>query len=188
MSSISQTSKFEKKAFQKQNHRQRKGEIKNKAARKKRQPPTNKPEHSIKKSHKPRAPSSVKNTRSYQDLTWEIEKIHLERERAYEEYYNDVMECYYEEISQFQLQHDEEEVEMRRREFYEEEERKRSEAKRLKKEKALTQESKRKHKQRISEEKIINNLKKEIVIIKENFSKNEHKLYFENLEITIKPI
>ena len=188
MSSIPQTSKFEKKAFQKQNRRQRKGEIKNKAARKKRQPPINKPEHSIKKSHKPRAPSSVKNTRSYQVLTWEIEKIHLERERAYEEYYNDILECYYEEMSQFQQQQEEEEQEMRRREFYAEEERKRSEAKRLKKEKALTQERKRKHEQRISEEKIINNLKKDIVFIKENLTKNEFKLHLENFEITIKPI
>ena len=186
MSSISQTSKFEKKAFQKQNRRQRKGEIKNKAARKKRQPPTNKPQHTIKKSHKPTAPSSVKNTRSYQDLTWGIEKIHLERERAYEEYYNDIIECYNEEIRQFQQQQ-EEEQEMRRCEFYKEEERKRSEAKRLK-EKAITREKKRKQEKRISEEKMINNLKKDIVIIKENLSKNEFKLYLENFEITIKPI
>ena len=188
MSSISQTSKFEKKAFQKQNHRQRKGEIKNKAARKKRQPPTNKPQHTIKKSHKPRAPSSVKNTRSYQDLTWEIEKIHLEREREYEEYYNDIMECYYEEISQFQQQQEEEEEEMRRREFYEEEERKRSEAKRLKKEKVHVEEKKREQEEKLLGEKIINNLKKDIVIIKENLSKNELKLYLENFEIIIKPI
>ena len=187
MSSISQTSKFEKKAFQKQNHRQRKGEIKNKAARKKRQPPTNKPQHTIKKSHKPRAPSSVKNTRSYQDLTWEIEKIHLEREREYEEYYNDIMECYYEEISQFQQQQEEEEEETRRREFYEEEQ-KRFEAKRLKKEKNLTQKKKREQEERLLEEKIINNWQKDIVIIKENFSKNELKFNLKNFEITIKAI
>jgi len=75
------SSELVKKALKKQHCRAKKVELKNKAAREKRQPPTNKPEHSIKKSHKPRALSSVKNTCSYKDLTREIEKVRLERDQ-----------------------------------------------------------------------------------------------------------
>ena len=180
MSSFSQTSKFEKKAFEKQNRRQRKGEIRNKAARKKRQPPTNKPEHSIKKSHKPRAPSSVKNTRSYHELTWEIEKILIERERAIDEYYY-YMESYYEEMEQDQQQREEAEKEHLRVAFYEEEERKQ-------KVKNQQQREHRKNQEKESLETITkNNLEKIIITIGENICKNT-EINFKNYKISIEPI
>ena len=53
MSSTHQTHKFENKAFQKQQCRSKKNDVKNKTLRKRRQPPINKPGHSMKKSHKP---------------------------------------------------------------------------------------------------------------------------------------
>lgn len=178
MSSISQTSEFEKKAFRKQNRRQRKGEIRNKAARKKRQPPTNKPDHSIKKSHKPRAPSSVKNTRSYLDLTWAIEKIRLERQRAYEEY-DYYMDLYYEEMRQ--LQQEREEEEDARVSFYEEKERKQ-------KVKNQQQREHRKNQEKESLETITkNNLEKIIITIGENICKNT-EINFKNYKISIEPI
>ena len=181
MSSISQTSKFERKAFGKQNRRQRKGEIKNKAARKKRQPPTNKPEHSIKKSHKPRAPSSVKNTRSYLDLTWEIEKILIERERAIDEYYYD-MECYYEEMHRYQQEREEEEEEELRVAFYEEEERKQKAKNQLERE--VQKEKAKANLETITK----NNLEKIIITIGENLLENKTEINFKNYKISIEPI
>ena len=181
MHSFSQTSKFEKKAFGKQNRRQRKGEIRNKAARKKRQPPTNKPEHSIKKSHKPRAPSSVKNTHSYQGLTLQIEKIHLERERAYDEYYY-YMDSYYEEMSQSQQEREEEEEEELRIAFYEEKESKQKAKNQLERE--VQKEKEKARLETIAK----NNLEKIIITIGENFLGNKTEINFKNYKISIEPI
>jgi hypothetical protein len=83
------------KALNKQRCRAKKIAIRNKAARIKRKPPTNKPEHSIKESHKPKAPSSVKNTHSYKGLTREIEKVFMEQKQAIEIWYYYVMQSLY---------------------------------------------------------------------------------------------
>ena len=80
MSSTHQNTKFEKQAFQKKQCRSKKNDEKNKTLRKKRQPPTNKPEHSMKKSHKPPASKLPKQTRSYTTLSKEIEIIETLRE------------------------------------------------------------------------------------------------------------
>ena len=96
MSPTHQNTKFENQAFQKQQCRSKKNDIKNKTLRKRRQPPINKPEHSMKKSHKPRASKSPKQTRSYTSLSREIEKIEAQREFEINLYY-DEMDKYYEE-------------------------------------------------------------------------------------------
>ena len=176
MSSFSQTSKFEKKAFRKQNRRQRKGEIRNKAARKKRQPPTNKPEHSIKKSHKPKSPPSVKNTQSYQGLTRQIEKIQYERSLneyyAYCDYYEymvKVTTSHYEEMCQHQQAREEEERKQKAKNQLERE---------VQKEKAKA------NLETITK----NNLEKIIIAIGENFCKNTLEINLKNYKVSIKPI
>jgi hypothetical protein len=68
-------SKHEIAILKKQQQREKKLDRKIKGARLRRQPPFNHVGHTGKRSFKPLILGEVKHTRSYQDLTWELEKI-----------------------------------------------------------------------------------------------------------------
>jgi len=121
MSSTHQTHNFEKQAFQKQQCRSKKNDEKNKTLRKRRQPPINKPEHSMKKSHKPQASKSPKQTRSYTTLSREIEIIEALREFEINLHYEQMNE-YYEARNAFYEEREEQEQERRDDEEREEQE------------------------------------------------------------------
>lgn len=112
MSSTHQNAKFEKQAFQKQQCRSKKNDEKNKTLRKRRQPPINKPGHSMKKSHKPKASKSPKQTRSYTTLSREIEIIEDLREFEINLYYEQ-MDEYHKAINEIYEKRQEQEQERR---------------------------------------------------------------------------
>lgn len=95
--------------LKKQQRREKKLDRKIKGARLRRQPPVNHVGHTGKRSFKPLIVGEVKQTRSYQDLTWELEKIENERTMIYE--YNEYMFDLYIEEQQRRRRKEEEDAE-----------------------------------------------------------------------------
>tara|TARA_A200000113_G_scaffold222223_1_gene235446 strand:- start:689 stop:1012 length:324 start_codon:yes stop_codon:yes gene_type:complete len=105
---MSDYSKYEIAILKKQQQREKKLDRKIKRARLRRQPPFNHVGHTGKRSFKPLIVGEVKQTRCYQDLTWELEKIENERQ-VIDEYNEYMFDLYIEE--QQRRRHEEEEEE-----------------------------------------------------------------------------